>query len=102
MANGPIRMCSSSGSWLLRSAHTTPLSRLPPRMGSPDAVFKAYDIRGVVPDELDAGLARKIGAAFARFAKADRILVARDMRESGVELSKAFAEGVTSEGVDVV
>src|SRR5438270_13206452 len=71
-------------------------------MGNPEAVFKAYDIRGIVPGELDGALAWEIGVAFARFAKSDRILVARDMRESGVELSRAFAEGVTDEGVDVV
>jgi phosphomannomutase len=71
-----------------------------------DAVFKAYDIRGVVPDELDADLCRRIGAAFARFAAADdgavRVLVARDMRPSGVELSAAFTEGVLAQGLDVV
>lgn len=67
-----------------------------------DAVFKAYDIRGVVPDQLDAGMYRAIGAAFARFAAAPRVLVARDMRPSGVELSRAFADGVRSQGVDVV
>lgn len=65
-------------------------------------VFKAYDIRGTVPDELDAELARRVGSAFARFAHAPRIIVARDMRPSGVELSQAFADGVTSAGVDVV
>src|SRR5256714_7174352 len=71
-------------------------------MGNPEAVFKAYDISGIVPSEMDGMLAWEIGVAFARFAKADRILVARDMRESGVELARAFAEGVTDEGVDVV
>jgi len=71
-------------------------------MGTLDDIFKAYDVRGTVPDQLDAELARKIGAAFARFVDAERILVARDMRESGVELSRAFAEGATSQGVDVV
>src|SRR5437870_6047774 len=65
-------------------------------------IFKAYDIRGTVPDQLDADVAGRIGAAFARFAKADGILVARDMRESGVELSMAFAEGAAAQGVDVV
>jgi len=72
------------------------------RMAELDQVFKAYDIRGVVPDQLDAELARKVGAAFARFAKADRVLVGRDMRPSGAELAGAFTEGVTSQGVDVV
>ncbi|MGI8984577.1 MAG: phosphomannomutase/phosphoglucomutase [Acidimicrobiales bacterium] len=67
-----------------------------------DFIFKAYDIRGLVPDQLDAGVARAVGAAFARFTAAPRILVGRDMRPSGVELTAAFAEGVTSQGVDVV
>ena len=67
-----------------------------------DTVFKAYDIRGTVPDQLDASMCRAVGAAFARFTEAPRVLVARDMRASGVELSRAFAEGVTSQGADVV
>jgi phosphomannomutase len=71
-------------------------------MGDLDAVFKAYDIRGTVPDQLDPELAGKIGAAFAVFADAPRIVVARDMRPSGIELSAAFARGVVSVGVDVV
>src|SRR5260221_12356385 len=71
-------------------------------MGDFDVVFKAYDIRGVVPDQLDAPMLRKIGAAFARFAGAPRLLIARDMRSSGVALSAAFADGVREQGVDVV
>jgi phosphomannomutase len=67
-----------------------------------DEVFKAYDIRGVVPDQLDAELARKVGAAFAAFAKAPRVLVGHDMRASGPELVEAFTEGAISAGVDVV
>jgi phosphomannomutase len=67
-----------------------------------DGIFKAYDIRGTVPEQLNADLARSIGAAFAAFAGSDRILVARDMRPSGTELSAAFAAGVTASGVDVV
>jgi phosphomannomutase len=67
-----------------------------------DAIFKAYDIRGVVPDELDPHLCRAIGAAFARFAGADRILLARDMRPSGPEMIEEFAAGICSQGVDVV
>jgi phosphomannomutase len=72
------------------------------RMVALDAVFKAYDIRGTVPDQLDAELARAVGGAFAAFTGADRVIVARDMRPSGVELSAAFAEGVVAAGVDVV
>jgi len=71
-------------------------------MGSLDAIFKAYDIRGLVPEQLDADLAWKIGAAFAKFTHAPSILVARDMRPSGQALSEAFAAGANSQGVDVV
>jgi phosphomannomutase len=67
-----------------------------------DAIFKAYDIRGTYPDQIDADVVRRIGAAFARFAGAPTILMARDMRPSGVELCAAFAEGATAQGVDVV
>jgi len=71
-------------------------------VSSLDSIFKAYDIRGVVPDQLDAGIARAVGAAFARFTGASRVLMGRDMRPSGVELTTAFADGVTSQGADVV
>ncbi|MDQ1364277.1 MAG: phosphomannomutase [Acidimicrobiaceae bacterium] len=67
-----------------------------------DTLFKAYDIRGVVPDQLNSELVRRIGTAFAAFAGAPRILVGRDMRESGVELTQAFVDGVTATGTDVV
>ncbi|MEY2397224.1 MAG: phosphomannomutase [Actinomycetota bacterium] len=67
-----------------------------------DTVFKAYDIRGLVPDELNADLARQVGAAFARFAGAPSIVVGRDMRPSGLELSGAFIDGVLDQGVDVI
>ncbi|MEM8902301.1 MAG: phosphomannomutase/phosphoglucomutase [Actinomycetota bacterium] len=67
-----------------------------------DAIFKAYDVRGTTPDQFDAGMARAIGAAFARFVDAERVLVARDMRPSGVDLGAAFSEGAMGQGVDVV
>ena len=71
-----------------------------------DQVFKAYDVRGTVPDQLDAELCRAIGAAFAEYAKeadgATRVLVGRDMRPTGVEFAGAFAEGVQGQGLDVV
>ncbi|HEY2999071.1 MAG TPA: phosphomannomutase/phosphoglucomutase [Acidimicrobiales bacterium] len=72
-----------------------------------DAIFKAYDVRGTVPDQLDAALCERIGAAFARFVSdangdVERVLVARDMRLSGVELAAAFAAGVQRQGLDVV
>jgi phosphomannomutase len=71
-----------------------------------DAVFKAYDIRGLAPGQLDADLCRRVGAAFARFAEdsdgARRVLVCRDMRPTGPELVAAFTAGVTGQGLDVV
>jgi len=67
-----------------------------------DRIFKAYDIRGVVPDDLDAGLVRDIGAAFARWSGAPSIVVGRDSRLSSPELAGAIAEGATSQGADVV
>jgi phosphomannomutase len=71
-------------------------------MSTLDAVFKAYDIRGTVPEQLDARMCRAIGAAFARYTGASRIAVARDMRPSGVELEQAFTDGARSQGVHVV
>jgi phosphomannomutase len=75
-------------------------------LGALDAIFKAYDVRGTVPDQLDAGLCERIGAAVARFVLdgdgADRLLIARDMRASGVELAAAFAAGAQRLGLDVV
>src|ERR1700691_6176115 len=70
-------------------------------MNRMDQVFKAYDVRGTVPDQLDAEMCLAIGRAMARFADAPEILPARDMRASGVELSQAFSDGVRAEGVAV-
>ncbi len=70
--------------------------------GDLDRIFKAYDVRGVVPDDLDADLVRDIGAAFARWSSATSIVVGRDCRLSSPELAAAIAEGATSSGVDVV
>jgi phosphomannomutase len=75
-------------------------------VGDLGQIFKAYDVRGVVPDTLDAGTARAIGAGFARVVGgadgARRIVVAYDMRPSSPELAAAFAEGATGQGLDVV
>jgi phosphomannomutase len=63
-----------------------------------DAVFKAYDIRGRVDTgELDADLARKVGAAFAIIAGGSQIAVGRDCRVSSPELAAAFIDGVNSQ-----
>jgi phosphomannomutase len=70
------------------------------------SIIKAYDVRGVVPDEWDEDVARRIGAAFAELmaqeSGATALVTAHDMRDSSVPLSRAFAEGVLSRGVDVV
>ncbi|KPM51435.1 phosphomannomutase [Frankia sp. R43] len=65
-------------------------------------IFKAYDVRGVVPSEFDEEVARATGAAFVRLLGADRIVTAHDMRESSVPLAAAFADGATSQGADVI
>lgn len=71
------------------------------------SVFKAYDIRGTVPDQLDSNMVEAIGAGFGALVQsadptATKVLVGRDMRPSGVELAEAFARGVISVGLDVV
>ncbi|WP_326565984.1 phosphomannomutase/phosphoglucomutase [Amycolatopsis rhabdoformis] len=67
-------------------------------------IVKAYDIRGVVGEQLDASLVRDFGAAFALLIKAESpsVVIGHDMRDSSPGLSAAFAEGVTSQGLDVV
>lgn len=65
-------------------------------------IFKAYDVRGLVPDQLNEEIARVIGAAFAQFAKSNKIAIARDMRVSGEQLSSAFMDGARSLGVGIV
>jgi phosphomannomutase len=67
-----------------------------------ERIFKAYDVRGVVPDELDAELARRIGAAFVEWSEAPRVVLGRDCRLSSPDLAAAIAEGVTSRGAGVV
>lgn len=67
-----------------------------------DAIFKAYDVRGTCPDQLNEQMAEHIGAAIARFLNAERLVVSRDMRESGVGLSRALAQGILTAGASVV
>src|SRR5499427_3768499 len=68
---------------------------------NPD-IFKAYDVRGVYPGEVDEAAARAIGSAFVVYLQAKRIAVGRDMRLSSPSLAAAFIEGATSQGADVV
>jgi phosphomannomutase len=67
-------------------------------------IIKAYDVRGVVPDQLDGDVARAIGAAFVLVAGAPgtAVVIGHDMRPSSPDLVAAFAEGVTSQGADVI
>jgi phosphomannomutase len=66
------------------------------------AIFKAYDVRGVVPDQLDEELARRTGAAFVKVTGAETVVIGHDMRPSSPGLAQAFAEGATRAGADVV
>ncbi len=73
------------------------------------AIIKAYDVRGVYPDQLDAELAERVGGAFAIVVGAESsaggpgvVVVGRDMRPSGPDLVAGFSKGVTERGVDVI
>jgi len=70
------------------------------------AFIKAYDVRGLVPEQLSPEVAYAVGAAFAEVvAKADgsnAVVIGHDMRPSSPELSQAFARGVTERGLDVI
>src|SRR5262245_46694774 len=66
------------------------------------SIFKAYDVRGVVPDQLRAADAQRVGRAVARHFRARRLVVGRDARESSPELGDALIRGIEEEGVDVI
>jgi phosphomannomutase len=66
------------------------------------AVFKAYDVRGTVPDQLDEALAHATGSAFVRVIGADTVVVGHDMRPSSPMLAAAFADGAAVAGANVV
>ncbi len=65
-------------------------------------IIKAYDIRGVVPAELDEGVAEAVGAAFVRLTGAGEVVTVHDMRTTSRPLAAAFGRGVTSQGADVI
>ncbi|MDP9069425.1 MAG: phosphomannomutase/phosphoglucomutase [Actinomycetota bacterium] len=67
-----------------------------------DLIFKAYDIRGLYPQQLDEEAAASIGHAFARWSGSDRIVVGRDMRTSSPQLVRSFAAGAGAAGATVV
>lgn len=70
-----------------------------------DAVIKAYDVRGVVGEDIDADFVRGVGAAFAAILRGEGesvVAIGYDMRPSSPELATAFAEGVNAQGINVV
>ena len=71
-------------------------------MGDYQKIFKAYDIRGIVPDELDERVAEAVGAAFARLTGARSVVTVHDMRSSSPPLAEAFGRGAAAQGADVI
>jgi phosphomannomutase len=71
-------------------------------VGSYEKIFKAYDVRGIVPDELDEDVAESVGAAFVRLTSAPSVVTVHDMRTSSRPLAEAFARGAASQGADVI
>ncbi len=71
-------------------------------MSDLDKIFKAYDVRGVVPDQLDESVAEAVGAAFVRLTGAKTIVTLHDMRATSGPLADAIGRGATSQGADVI
>ncbi len=66
-------------------------------------IFKAYDIRGIYPDEINEEAAGRFGAAFAKFSpKQSKFIVGRDARVSSPSLFKALVKGIISQGLNVL
>lgn len=69
------------------------------------AVIKAYDVRGVVGEQIDAAFVRDVGGSFARLMRTEgaaKVVIGHDMRDSSPELAAAFADGVLAQGLDVI
>lgn len=77
-------------------------SNLAPLDSSISHLFKAYDIRGLVPQEMDASTAYRIGRALVAYLDVDTVVVGRDMRISGPELQAELVRGITEQGANVV
>jgi phosphomannomutase len=71
-------------------------------VGDLASIFKAYDIRGIVPEQLDEGVAEAIGAAFVKLTGAGEVVTVHDMRTSSGPLADAFGRGAASQGADVL
>jgi phosphomannomutase len=71
-------------------------------MSDLDKIFKAYDVRGVVPDELDEAVAEAVGAAFVRLTGTKTLVTLHDMRPSSGPLAEALGRGAAAQGADVI
>ena len=65
-------------------------------------IFKAYDIRGVVPADLNAAIAEKIGMAYAVFTGAKKVVVGRDMRPHSADMFNGLSAGLVKMGCTVI
>ena len=65
-------------------------------------IFKAYDIRGIYPADINGEIAEKIGRAYIEFTGAKKVVVGRDMRPHSLELFEGLARGMTAQGADVI
>jgi phosphomannomutase len=86
----------------LGASETSGEKRSGAEVGDLDKIFKAYDIRGVVPDELDEATAEAVGAAFVRVTGAKQMVTLHDMRTSSAPLADALGRGAASQGADVI
>ena len=73
----------------------------PAEFAAVNEIFKAYDVRGVVPTELSVPIARAVGRALVASLKPDEVAVGRDMRVSGGEIAAALIDGIRDGGADV-
>ncbi len=78
------------------------MSHQPSAVGITPSIFKAYDVRGLYPSEINEDAARMIGRGFVAYLEARRIAVSHDMRLSSPSLAAAFVEGARAQGADVV
>src|SRR6266700_5814681 len=95
MARSPI-------GWSLKSPSGGDQSEGGASVSDLNKIFKAYDVRGVVPDELDESVAEAVGAAFVRLTGTKTLVTLHDMRASSGPLSAALGRGAASQGADVI
>jgi mannose-6-phosphate isomerase-like protein (cupin superfamily) len=95
--------CASKTITGARDQHVTAIGELEPAIGfKAIAGFKAYDLRGRIPDELNEDVAYRVGRGYAQFLSPRRVVVGRDIRLSSAALTDALCRGLTDSGVDVI